>query len=168
MEIWTHLFCLYFLCNLSGILDTTDTSLMQPWVCHHLASVPVALEEFAGDLETETKEEVDNQELAKGNGMLEINHSKRNIICIFLILQFTSLIVSRKKLITAQITFLSARRFAPHSGPELAWCCVAGCDPRGGLDMSNLYNMTLWPTDCQRRSYIYLYLIVLLGQFTLV
>ena len=45
-------------------------------------TVPVALEEFAGDLETETKEEVDNQELAKGNGMLEINHSRRNIICI--------------------------------------------------------------------------------------
>ena len=102
-------------------------------------TVPVALEEFAGDLETETKEEVDNQELAKGNGMLEINHSKRNIICIYLILQFTSQIVSQKKLITAQITFLSARRFAPHSVPGLAWCCVAGCDPRGGLDMSYLY-----------------------------
>ena len=106
--------------------------------CH--GCVPVALEEFADDLDTETKEEVDNLELAKGNGMHEINHSKRNIICIYLILQFTSLIVSRKKLITAQITFLSARRLAPHSGPELAWCCVAGCDPRGGLDMSNLYN----------------------------
>ena len=76
-------------------------------------TVPVALEEFADDLDTETKEEVDNQELAKGNGMHEINHSKRNIICIFLILQFTSLIVSRKKLITAQITFLLARRLAP-------------------------------------------------------
>ena len=45
-------------------------------------TVPVALEEFAGDLETETKEEVDNQELAKGNGMHKINHSRRNIICI--------------------------------------------------------------------------------------
>ena len=76
-------------------------------------TVPVALEEFAGDLETETKEEVDNQELAKGNDMLEINHSKRNIKCIFLILQFTSQIVSRKKLITAQNTFLLARRLAP-------------------------------------------------------
>ena len=98
-------------------------------------TVPVALEEFAGDLETETKEEVDNQELAKGNGMHEINHSKRNIICIYLILQFTSLIVSRKKLITAQITFLLARRLAP-----LCWAklgsragfvrCVAGWDTR--------------------------------------
>ena len=27
-------------------------------------------------------EQIDNQELAKGNGMLEINHSRRNIICI--------------------------------------------------------------------------------------
>ena len=77
-------------------------------------TVPVALEEFADDLDTETKEEVDNLELAKGNGMHEINHSKRNIICIFLILQFTSLIVSRKKLITAQITFLLARRPSSH------------------------------------------------------
>ena len=45
-------------------------------------TVPVALDEFADDLDTEIKEEVDNQELAKGNGMHEINHSKRNIICI--------------------------------------------------------------------------------------
>ena len=73
-------------------------------------TVPVALEEFADDLDTETKEEVDNLELAKGNGMHEINHSKRNIICIFLILQFTSQIVSRKKLITGanHLPFCSA------------------------------------------------------------
>ena len=57
--------------------------LVQAVVHHHqhlrVPGVPVALEEFADDLDTETKEEVDNLELAKGNGMLEINHSKRNI-----------------------------------------------------------------------------------------
>ena len=115
--------------------DTKSFHELSAHLKEFFVTVPVALEEFAGDLETETKEEVDNQELAKGNGMHEINHSKRNIICIYLILQFTSQIVSQKKLITAQITFLLARRLAP-----LCWAklgsraglvrCAAGWDTR--------------------------------------
>ena len=62
-------------------------------------TVPVALEEFVDGLDTETKEEDDNLELAKGDGVHENQLPEVKQICIFLILQHTSQDGSRKKLI---------------------------------------------------------------------
>ena len=64
-----------------------------------LIGVPVALEEFVDGLDTETKEEDDNLELAKEDGVHENQLPEVKQICIFLILQHTSQDGSRKKLI---------------------------------------------------------------------
>ena len=63
-------------------------------------TVPVALEEFVDGLDTGAKEEDDNLELAKGDGVHENQLPEEKHNMYFLILQHTSQVESRKKLIT--------------------------------------------------------------------
>ena len=75
-----------------------------------LRPVPVALEEFVDGLDTGAKEEDDNLELAKGDGVHENQLPEEKHNMYFLILQHTSQVESRKKLITGanHLPFCSA------------------------------------------------------------